>query len=70
MGNNIIAALQLGDINFVDGEIDWLTAMLAGHQLDLQVVYFYLRTYASAIEQHLGAAGAPVIEWLIKRSQS
>ncbi len=70
MGNNIISALQLGDVNYIDGEIDWLATMLRGHHLDLNVLYYYLRSYASAINAHLGIVGQPVIEWLMKRSQS
>ncbi len=69
MGNDLIAALQLGDVSYIDSELDWLTAMIKGNQLDLKVLSFYLRAYASALEQHLGAAGQPVVEWLIKRSQ-
>jgi MerR family transcriptional regulator, light-induced transcriptional regulator len=64
MGNNIIAALQLGDMGYLNAEIDWLTVMLKSHQLPAQMVSRYLETYASAVQQQLNGQGHLIVEWL------
>lgn len=69
LGNNISAALQLGDINFLDGEIEWLRSLLDANHLPAQVVKDYLAAYASASQEILGEDGAPLTAWLQKHSQ-
>lgn len=64
LGNNIIAALQLGNIHYLDSEIDWLVHMLKSHQQPEQAVGGYLADYASAVRQHLGEHGALILAWL------
>jgi DNA-binding transcriptional MerR regulator/methylmalonyl-CoA mutase cobalamin-binding subunit len=64
LGNNIIAALQLGNIHYLESEIDWLVHMLKSHQQPTGAVYTYLVNYASAVRQHLGEQGALIVNWM------
>ena len=64
MGDNLIAALQLGDLRFIDSELDWLKTLIKVHHLPPQVVLVYLKTYASATERHLPEHGRLISDWL------
>jgi MerR family transcriptional regulator, light-induced transcriptional regulator len=64
MGDNILAALQLGDMRYLDSEIDWLNVLLKSQNLPVSVVYDYLRLYAGAVLLHLDGHAPPVVDWL------
>jgi MerR family transcriptional regulator, light-induced transcriptional regulator len=64
MGDNIIAALQLGNMHYIDSELDWLETLIKVNHLPPQVVSGYLSTYASAIDQHMPEHGRLVSDWL------
>lgn len=64
LGDNIIAALQLGDLRFIDTELDWLATLIKVHHISPQVVANYLENYRRAIEQHLPENGRLIREWL------
>ncbi len=73
MGDNIIACLQLGDINFLDSEVDWLTLLLQGQNLSTKVIDDYLEIYWYAAHNQLGGNAAPLERWIekqIKRRQA
>jgi DNA-binding transcriptional MerR regulator/methylmalonyl-CoA mutase cobalamin-binding subunit len=63
MGDNIIAALQLGNINYLDSEIDWLKVLLQGHNLPGTLLHDYLGAYAAVVSQHLGGQALPLVQW-------
>jgi len=66
LGDNIIAALQLGDLSLIDGEIEWVRALLTANNIPGQALSTYLQLYADAISQHMNGAGKPILEWLEK----
>ncbi|NCP87059.1 MAG: hypothetical protein CO094_06590 [Anaerolineae bacterium CG_4_9_14_3_um_filter_57_17] len=63
-GNNIIAALQLGDLHYMDGEMDWLRVMLQSNHLQEQVVSDYVKAYATAIRWHMGDDANLLLAWM------
>ena len=64
LGENITAALQLGDMSHVSAEIDWLKGLLQAHgSPDDQLVHF-MQTYSQAVNQNINGWGKPIYEWL------
>ena len=66
LGDNIIAALQLGDLSLIDGEIDWVNSLLKSNNIPEQVLGRYMQLYADAVLQNINGAGKPVADWLNK----
>ncbi len=64
LGDNIIACLKLGEMGYLESEIDWLTVMLKSLDLPQAVVYDYLRLYAVAVHRQLKGCAAPITDWL------
>lgn len=64
MGSNLIAALQLGNLEYITPELDWLQTIIRVHSLPKEIVHYYLQTYAGAVETHMGANGAVIASWL------
>jgi DNA-binding transcriptional MerR regulator len=67
MGDNILAALQLGEITFLDSEIDWLNVLLEAQNVPPNAVYSYLASYSAAVSRQVGPDGALVTAWLDAR---
>jgi DNA-binding transcriptional MerR regulator len=64
LGQNITAALQLGDMSHVSAEVDWLKGLLQAHgSADGQLIGF-MQTYAQAVDQNMNGKGDPVTRWL------
>jgi hypothetical protein len=61
---NIMAALRLGEMDFLGVDIEWVEGLLGNHRLPSQVLYDYLDVYRQAAKAHLDERGAPVIGWL------
>lgn len=64
MGNNIVAALQLGNIEYLNSEIEWLVHMLKSHDQPADAVRVYLSYYSNALREHLGKPGDLVVHWI------
>lgn len=63
LGENITAALQLGNMRHVSAEVDWLKGLLQSHgSSDGQLAYF-MQTYAHAVAKHINGQGKPILEW-------
>jgi methanogenic corrinoid protein MtbC1 len=66
-GRNIIAALTLGDMDFLDPDIDWIEGLLVNHyEMPPAALDHYLGAYYDAMATHLGADGHLVIEWMAR----
>lgn len=64
-GSAIIAALTLGNMDYLDADIDWVEGLLVNHyEMPLEALEDYLGAYYEAAHAHLGRQGYPVIEWL------
>jgi DNA-binding transcriptional MerR regulator len=66
-GRNIIAALTLGDMNYLDPDIDWIEGLLVNHyEMPASALDAYLDAYYDAVVKHLSKPGYPVIEWMAR----
>lgn len=63
-GNNLIAALQLGDLHYMDGELDWLRVLLQANHLPEQMVREYVQAYAIATRWHMRPEGEQLSAWM------
>jgi hypothetical protein len=64
-GRNIIAALTLGNMDYLNPDIDWIEGLLVNHhQMPAEALEGYLNTYYEATVRHLDQQGYAVIEWL------
>ena len=64
LGDNITAALQLGDISHVSTEIDWLRNLLEAHETPPQQLIHFMETYSKVINKNINGQGKPVSDWL------
>lgn len=69
LGDNIIAALQLGDLSLIDGEIDWVRSLLRSNNIPEQALGSYMQLYAEAVSQNINGVGKSITEWLNKYQQ-
>ena len=64
LGQNITAALQLGDITHVSAEVDWLRTLLKSYETPPQQLIDFMESYAQAVNQNINGQGKPIAEWL------
>jgi methanogenic corrinoid protein MtbC1 len=65
LGDNIAAALQLGDMNYVSGEIEWLKTLVKAHDRPMEELANFISNYARAVKQHINGSGQPIYTWLL-----
>ena len=63
LGENITAALQLGDISYVSGEVEWLKVLLQFHEVQPQQLIHFMQAYSEAVNKNINEQGNPVYEW-------
>ena len=63
-GLNVGAALALGDMDYLGGDIEWEEGLLSNFGQPDDLLRRYLGVYHEAARTHLDERGAPVIEWL------
>jgi len=61
---NIRAALQLGDMNFLSPDIEWIQGLLDNYQIPRDSLSAYLCAYLRAAQIYLDERGRVIIEWL------
>jgi hypothetical protein len=64
LARNIEAALTLGDMDFLSGELAWIEGLLANHQVPADLLGHFLNTYHQAVSTHLDQRGEPIVAWL------
>lgn len=64
LGENITAALQLGDISYVSAEVDWLRTLLQSYETPPQRLIHFMESYSNAVNQNINGQGGPISEWL------
>jgi hypothetical protein len=64
MAQNILAALTLGDINFIGNDLTWIEGLLLNYRLPTAALYHYLNLYTQAAKRHLDERGQLIIDWL------
>ncbi len=67
LGRDIQAALQLGGLEFLGHNLEWVETLLTGHfQIPAQQLYRYLELYLEAAINNLDRSGEPIVNWLSK----
>lgn len=65
LGRNIIAALTLGDLNYLGPGIAWIEGLLVHHyQMPVHLLDDYLHAYYGAVKAHLSERGLPIVAWM------
>ncbi len=64
MGDNIVATLSLGNMDYLATEFDWLRMMLKSHNEQADLVNAYLIGYAQAVRLQMSANGDLIAGWL------
>jgi methanogenic corrinoid protein MtbC1 len=63
LGDNITAALQLGDMSYVSTEVDWLKTLLQSHETPPQQLIYFMESYSRAVDKNINGQGKPIFEW-------
>lgn len=63
LGENIAAALQLGDMSYASGEVDWLKVLLQFHEAQPEQLIHFMQTYSEAVNKNINGQGQPIFEW-------
>ncbi len=66
LGDNIIAALQLGDMEYVSAEMDWTKTLLQSYNRPPEELAHFMKAYSAAVDKHINGQGAVIKEWLEK----
>jgi len=64
LGENITAALQLGDMSYVSAEVDWLRSLLQAYDTPPQQLIHFMEVYSQAVDRNINGQGQPIFEWL------
>ena len=70
LGDNIIAALHLGDISLVEGELDWVKTLIKANHIPEIALTEYIKMYAKAVDSNINDSGRLISEWLNKLAHS
>jgi hypothetical protein len=63
LGENISAALQLGDMSYVSGEVAWLKVLLQFHEAQPEQLIHFMEAYSEAVNKNINGQGKPIFEW-------
>ena len=68
LGDNIQAALALGDMDLLNQNLEWLHGLLVNfhYRMPDEAMKPYMAAYQQAAEAHLDKDGQPVIDWLAR----
>jgi len=64
MGDNVVAALKLGDVSFLSAEIDWLKGLSIDDCMSPDALRRYLRRYYQAAQSRLDVRGRSLLDAL------
>lgn len=64
LGDNISAALRLGNITLVDAEIEWVRSLLTAQHVPANALKEYINLYAEAVRTNLNGSGKQIVDWL------
>jgi len=66
ISRNLVAALSLGDLDYLDVEIEWIKELLLNRKLELSLLPAYMQVYREAISENLDKRCQPLVNWLSK----
>jgi methanogenic corrinoid protein MtbC1 len=64
LARGIIAALSLGNIEFLGSTIAWIEGLLLNHQMSVVQLYRYLHAYHQSMQNQMDERGNLMIDWL------
>jgi len=68
LGDNIYAAVSLGDIDALKVEMVWITGLMQHHMVDSTTFKPLINAYALSIEKAMGPSGNGITDWLINKA--
>ncbi len=69
MAEDIIAALKLGNMDYLDGEMDWIYGLLGNANVSSDLLAGYLNSYKQAADQVLDERGEAIVHWMARASR-
>lgn len=69
LGENITAALQLGDMAHVSVEVEWLQVLLQSYEKQPQQLIHFMETYSQAVDNNINGQGKPILDWFTSEVQ-
>ncbi len=70
LSDNIAAALQLGNMQYLDAEMEWLKVLMEWYQRPAEELTTFMETYSQAVDQHINGSGSPIKAWLKAQAKS
>ena len=64
LGNNLAAALSLGNIEALKVEKAWIEGLLREHNQSAKTLGSFITAYAKSIDSAMGKEGQPISDWL------
>lgn len=64
LAEDVVAALNLGDLTLLGSNIDWIEGLLKSRGLPGNMLPYYLRVYLEAAKNNLETLAQPVLDWL------
>lgn len=64
LAQDISAALRLGDLNFIQPDLHWISKLLENIEMPPDWLPKYLETYRQGVAAHLDEGAHPIIAWL------
>ena len=62
--NGLAAALELGDIAYLEADLDWVSKLLSGQQIPGERLHYFLAAYKQTIFKQMGEDSAPITQWI------
>jgi methanogenic corrinoid protein MtbC1 len=62
--NGLAAALELGDIAYLEADLDWVSKLLSGQQIPGERLHHFLAAYKQTIFNHMGEDSASITQWI------
>ena len=70
LNENISASLYLGNLNFLSPELGWVKRLLTHRQMEEVSLERYIQAYANTLQEVIGEAAAPLIDWLLEEASA
>lgn len=64
LGKILLASLQLGQLDYLKSDLDWLRGLSVGEKRPVDGLHQYLAAYSTAVRQIMGSTGQPIADWL------
>jgi methanogenic corrinoid protein MtbC1 len=64
LAQDITAALRLGDLNFIQPDLHWISKLLENFEMHPDLLTKYLEIYRQGVAAHLDEGAQPITAWL------